>query len=114
MTNEQIAAVISIREPSDITSFVIKSVYEDDHAQCADVVINGTRLEFLWYDNIGFIEYWSESPKAMSHLVNAIMAAVQMKLDDVDESEWTDQHVLYKNMVEDYFHRIVKPRSSLS
>ena len=112
MTNEQIAAVISIREPSDISSFEVKSVYEDDHAQCADVVINGTPLEFLWYDNIGFIEYWAESPKAMKHLVNAIMAAIQMKLDDVDE--WTDQHVLYKNMVEEYFESIIEPRSSLS
>ena len=112
MTNEQIAAVISIREPSDITSFKVENVYEDDHAMCADVVINGTPLEFLWYDNVGFIEYWKESPKAMNHLVNAIMAAIQMKLDMVDE--WTDQHVLYKNMVEDYFNSIIEPRSSLS
>ena len=112
MTNEQIAAVISIREPSDITSFVVNDVYEDDHLMCADVTINGTPLEFLWYDNIGFIEYWAESPKAMKHLVSAIMAAIQMKLDMVDE--WTDQHVLYKNMVEDYFNSIIEPRSSLS
>lgn len=113
MTNEQIAAVISIREPSDISSFEIKSVYEDDHAQCADVVINGTPLEFLWYDNIGFIEYWAESPKAMKHLVNAIMAAIQMKLDDMAD-ELDDQQVLYKNMIEDHFNSIIEPRSSLS
>lgn len=112
MTNDQIAAVISIREPSDITSFKVVSVYDDDHLMCADVVINGTPLEFLWYDNVGFIEYWDESPKAMKHLVNAIMAAVQRALDDVDELD--NHQVLYMNMVQDYFNGIIKPRSSLS
>ena len=108
MTNEQIAAVISIREPSDITSFKVENVYEDDHAMCADVVINGTPLEFLWYDNVGFIEYWKESPKAMNHLVSAIMAAIQMKLDMAEELD--SQQVLYKNMVEEYFERWETPR----
>lgn len=112
MTNEQIAAVISIREPSDITSFVVDNVYDDDHLMCADVTINGTPLEFLWYDNIGFIEYWDESPKAMKHLVNAIMAAVQRALDDVDELD--NHQVLYMNMVQDYFDNIIEHRSSLS
>lgn len=113
MTNDQIAAVISIREPSDITSFVVKTVYGDDHPDGGvDVTINGTTLEFLWYDNIGFIEYWDESPKAMKHLVNAIMTAVQRALEDVDELD--NQQVLYMNMVQDYFNSIIEPRSSLS
>ena len=91
MKIDQIKTLLSIATPSDITSFVINDIYEDDHAQCADVVINGVPLEFLWYDNVGFVEYWNESKKAFDQLTNAIHAAVQMALDDVDEDVWSDE-----------------------
>ena len=79
MQIEQIKNLLSIVTPADITSFVVNDIYEDDHLQCVDVVINGTPLEFLWYDNVGFINYWNESKKAMNELVSAIYAAVQMQ-----------------------------------
>jgi len=92
MKIDQIKNLLSIATPSDITSFVISDIYEDDHAQCADVVINGVPLEFLWYDNVGFVEYWNESKKAFDNLLNAINTSVVMVLEDVDESEWTVEH----------------------
>jgi hypothetical protein len=92
MTIEQIKNLLSIATPADITSFVINDIYEDDHAQCADVVINGVPLEFLWFDNVGFIDYWNESPKAFDKLLSAITAAVTMVLESIDESEYTAEH----------------------
>lgn len=92
MTIEQIKNLLSIATPADITSFVINDIYEDDHAQCADVVINGTPLEFLWYDNVGFIDYWNESKKAFDKLRSAIDGAVTMVLESIDESEYTAEH----------------------
>ena len=103
MTIDQIKNLLFIATPADITSFVVEDIYEDDHAQCADVVINGAPLEFLWYEDLGFINYWTESKKAMSELVSAIYAAVQMKLDDVDESEWTDAHAEQARRIRTYF-----------
>lgn len=101
MTNEQIANLLSIKQPSDITSFVIEDIYEDDHQMCADVVINGVRVEFLWYDNVGFVEYWGESKKAFDKLVGAIKAAVNMAIEDVDI--FSEQHAVWVKEIEDYF-----------
>jgi len=92
MKIDQIKTLLSIATPSDITSFVINDIYVDDHAQCADVVINGVPIEFLWYDNVGFVEYWNESKKAFDKLINAINTAVVMTLEDIDDSDWTDEH----------------------
>jgi hypothetical protein len=103
MQIEQIKNLLSIVTPADITSFVVNDIYEDDHLQCVDVVINGTPLEFLWYDNVGFINYWNESKKAMNELVGAIHAAVQMKLDEVAQSEWTDAHAEQARRIRTYF-----------
>ena len=101
MTNEQIATLLSIAKPADITSFIINDVYEDDHQMCADVTINGVNVEFLWHDNVGFIEYWSESPKAMKSLVGAIKGAVNMSLDD---GEFCAQRAAWRKEIEAHFH----------
>jgi len=103
MTIEQIKNLLSIATPADITSFVINDVYIDDHQQCVDVVINGVPLEFLWYDDIGFTKYWSESKNAMNELVGAIHGAVQMKLEDVAQSEWTAEHTKQSDRIKVYF-----------
>lgn len=105
MTNEQIATLLSIAIPTDITSFIINDVYEDDHQMCADVTINGVNVEFLWHDNVGFIEYWYESPKAMKALVGAIKSAVYMALDERGHGSADEaQRAAWREEIEAYFH----------
>lgn len=103
MTDEQIKTLLEINQPSDIKSFTISSIYEDDHQQCAEVIINGVPLEFLWYDNVGFVEYWEESPKAFGKLRGAIKVAVQMWLENIDEEDWSEQHKIWLTEIEAYF-----------
>jgi len=106
MTDEQIKTLLEINQPSDIKSFAISSIYEDDHQQCTDVIINGVPVEFLWYDNVGFVEYWEESPKAFDKLQSAIMSFVRMKLDESEFDEvCSEQHSEWRDKVEDFFMR---------
>lgn len=88
-TSKQIVKLLKIKNKSDIKSFKILDVYEDDHLQCADCKINGTKISFMWRDEIGFIEYWSDSKKAFADLKNAIKEeydmAVQYETDYPDE-----------------------------
>lgn len=69
--------LLNIKSPSDIKSFEVVDIYEDDNAQCADVIINGIPIEFLWYDNVGFVSYWNESKKAFDALLEAIEYSVR-------------------------------------
>lgn len=104
MTIEQIKNLLSITTPSDITSFVVDDIYNDDHAQCADVIINGAPLEFLWHRDLQFINYWRESKMAFEALIGAIYAAVQLKLDEAaDEDKWTDAHAEQARRIRTYF-----------
>ena len=69
--------LLNIKSPSDIKSFEVTDIYEDDNAQCADVIINGIPIEFLWSDNVGFVSYWNESKKAFDTLLEAIDHSVR-------------------------------------
>jgi len=69
--------LLNIKSPSDIKSFEVVDIYEDDNAQCADVIINGIPIEFLWYDEVGFVSYWNESKKAFDALLEAIDYSVR-------------------------------------
>ena len=73
-----ITSLLNIKNKKDIKSFEVTSIYEDDHLQCADCIINGIDVEFLWFDNVGFVEYWNESKKAFNDLKEAIKTSVRM------------------------------------
>ena len=76
-------SLLNITTPADIKSFAINDVYEDDHQQCAELEINGVYVEFMWYDNVGFIEYWDESKKAFNALRDAIAAYVNQRVESM-------------------------------
>ena len=88
MTKQQIKQLAQIKTIQDIKSLDITNEYVDDHEQCADVEINGIAVEFLWYDNLGFLEYYDESAKAAAKLLKSIRFIVFdaiEELDDVDD-----------------------------
>ena len=45
----------NIKSREDIKSFNIKRIFEDDHLICVELEINDVDIEFLYYDDIGFI-----------------------------------------------------------
>lgn len=96
-TADDIATLLSIKCADDITQVEIIDEYEDDRAICADVKVNGAPIEFMWYDNLGFIRYWNDSPKAKQDLFESIQHSidtwiVQPAIDDAEATasmiEW--------------------------
>jgi len=85
VTINDLQKLTEITTPADIKSFEVRDVYEDDHQQCAEVTINGIDVEFMWFDNVGFIEYWDESKKAFKDLRNAITAFVQQRAETLHD-----------------------------
>lgn len=96
-TADDIKTLLSIKCADDITQVEIIDEYEDDHARCADVKVNGAPIEFMWYENLGFIHYWNDSPKAKQDLFANIQHSidawiVQPAIDDEEATasmiEW--------------------------
>ena len=81
-TKQQLQSLKNIKVRSDIKSFKIVNIFEDDHCQCADVLINGIPLEFMWYDSVGFLEYWDESDRAFKLLLECIPHAVDTTIEN--------------------------------
>jgi hypothetical protein len=78
---KKLTPLLEIKKPEDIKSFAIESIEEDDNALCAECKINGIDIEFLWYDTLGFLEYWNESKKAFKELQEAIQHSVELEED---------------------------------
>ena len=76
-----ITSLLNIKNKKDIKSFEVTAIYEDDHQQCAECIINGIAVEFLWYDNVGFVDYWNESKKAFNDLKEAIKHSIPGRAD---------------------------------
>lgn len=91
MTKQHIKQLAQIKTINDIKSLNIIDQYEDDHQQCADVEINGIDVEFLWFDNLGFLEYYEESAKAAAKLLNAIQYIVYTSIEQFNASEMDDE-----------------------
>jgi hypothetical protein len=72
MTIKDIETLMKIQTAADIKTVEVEAYYEDDHQQCATAKVNGAEIEFLWYDNLGFLEYWNDSAKAANDLVENI------------------------------------------
>ena len=47
-TAEEIATLKAINIPDDITSIRINDTFEDDHAICAELEVNGVKFSALW------------------------------------------------------------------
>ena len=69
MTIKDIETLMKIQTIADIKTVEVMEYYEDDHQQCATAQVNGAEIEFLWHDNLGFLEYWNDSAKAADDLV---------------------------------------------
>lgn len=68
----------NIKTVDDIKTFKYE-FFDDDHLQCANCIINGIPIDFMWYDEVGFCEYWDESPKAFLKLLYAIERAIELE-----------------------------------
>lgn len=90
MDKQQIKALLAIKSIDDIKSLDVINEYEDDHQQCADVEINGINVEFLWYDNLGFLQYYDESPKAAAKLLQSIKFVAFAALEELSD-EWDEE-----------------------
>lgn len=62
----------SIKTREDIKSFNIKKVFEDDHLICVELEINNVDIEFLYYDDIGFIYRWEFLDEDFDKLLRSI------------------------------------------
>lgn len=72
MKDKDIETLMKIKTADDIESVEVVEYYTDDHQPCATVKVNDVEIEFLWYDNLGFLEYWNDSARAAKDLVSNI------------------------------------------
>ena len=90
MNKQQIKALLAIKSIDDIKTLDVINEYEDDHQPCADVEINGIAVEFLWFDNLGFLQYYDESPKAAAKLLKSIRYIAFAALEELSD-EWDEE-----------------------
>ncbi len=62
----------SIKTREDIKSFNIKRIFEDDHLICVELEINDVDIEFLYFDDIGFIYNWEFLDEGFDKLLRSI------------------------------------------
>lgn len=62
----------SIKTREDIKSFNIKRIFEDDHLICVELEINDVDIEFLYYDDIGFLYNWEFIDRSFKVLLESI------------------------------------------
>jgi len=92
--SKDIKPLTKIKNKSDIKSFKVIDEYEDDHQQCALVKINGIKMEMMWYDELGFLQYWNESPKALKRLIKAIQHCCLVAMENMSDDEFAKvQHL---------------------
>jgi len=81
---EKLKNLLKIQSPSDIVSFKITEEWEDDDLLCMSVEINGVPVDFLYFDTLGFVEYWRESPRAFKQLKQAIKNYIEFHSEEGD------------------------------
>ena len=101
MTHQQIKQLAQIKTIQDIKSLDVTNEYEDDHQQCADVEINGIAIEFLWYDNLGFLEYYDESAKAAAKLLKSIQFIIYNAIEELDEMD-DELQAIYSQLQQEF------------
>lgn len=73
--------VTTIRRRRDITQFEITEIFEDDHSECCNILINGVEIPIYYYDNINFVHNWRTSKAAFRNLRAAIHNVLEMAAD---------------------------------
>lgn len=81
---DDVGDLAKIKKPEDIKELVIEDQYEDDHLQCATVRINGVSVGFHYYDDLGFLKYWDDSPRALTDLLDAIKTSIAAWEEEMD------------------------------
>jgi len=102
MNKQQIEKLLQIKSVEDITSLSIIDQYEDDHQQCAEVEINGVIVEFLWFDELGFLDYYHESPKAATKLIQSIRFCCYSAMEQMDEREFDEVVHLHSELAKEF------------
>ena len=69
--------------------------FVDDSLPCAHVILNEVPMEFNWYECLGFLSYYKDSPSAFDDLMRAIRHNVidnikEMINDKVDQQTIKD------------------------
>ena len=62
----------NIKNREDIKSFNIKRIFEDDHLICVELEINDVDIEFLYFDDIGFLYNWEFINRSFKVLLESI------------------------------------------
>lgn len=91
---QELDALCKIKKPSDIKDLTTKGTREDDHLQCALVSINGIEIEFMYYGNLGFLEYWNDSKKAFRDLLSSIDHVTTMELENMEDEEENEDKII--------------------
>jgi hypothetical protein len=94
--------LLQIKSAEDIKSVEIENEYIDDHQQCADVKINGIKMEMLWYDDLGFLQYWDESPKALKRLIKAIRHCCFVAMDDREDAAFEEVAEMHAELAKEF------------
>lgn len=102
MTKQQIEQLLQIKSVDDIRSVEIENEYTDDHQHCADVKINDIDLEMLWYDDLGFLKYWDESPKALKRLIRAIRHCCFVAMEEMGDEEFAEVVDLHAELAKEF------------
>lgn len=66
-TLSDIKQLIKIETADDIQSVEIVDDFIDDGQQCAVAEINGATIEFLWHDDLKFLQEWQTFKGALFH-----------------------------------------------
>lgn len=92
-TVNDINILINIKTADDIKTVEVLDMYEDDHALCAEVEINGAFVFFGWYGDNGlsFLEYWKDSKRARNELFQALEHQTEAAIEALNESEYTPE-----------------------
>lgn len=102
MNKQQIKELLQIKNVEDITSLNIIDEYEDDHQQCAEVEINGVPVEFLWFDELGFLYYYNESPKAATKLIESIRFCCYSAMERLEEEDFKEVAHLHSELAKEF------------
>lgn len=102
MNKQQIEQLLQIKSVKDIASLNVIDEYTDDHQQCAEVEINGVPVEFLWFDELGFLYYYNESPKAATKLIQSIRCRCLMAMEQMEGEEFDEVAHLHSELVKEF------------
>lgn len=93
MTNEQIKTLLAIESANDINSLEIVDEFIDDHLMCAIAKINDVEMEFMWHDNLHFLNYYDESKRAFEKLLRNIHFSCYLAIEEIgiEEMEMDEQ-----------------------